>query len=139
MEKQENLFGKRLKMLRTENKLTQEDLGKVLKLSKANISKYESGSIDPNIDTLKMMSQYFDVSIDYLLGKQDVKNIENKNVKNDEEKDIEELLEETMEQQGLMLNGEIVDESDLILLRQAIRNGIEYAKSMKEIKDKNKK
>jgi len=31
-------------------------------------------------------------------------------------------------QEGLMLNGEILDEEDLLLLKQAIRNGLEYAK-----------
>ena len=57
---------------------------------------------------------------------------------NKDEKDVEELLEETMnqilDQDGLMLNGQIVDDNDLILLRNALKNGIEYVKSMKSKK-----
>lgn len=47
-------------------------------------------------------------------------------------KDVEKLLNKTIElidnQEGLMLNGELLDDEDLLLLKQAIRNGLEYAK-----------
>jgi HTH-type transcriptional regulator, competence development regulator len=49
-----------------------------------------------------------------------------------DEKDVEKLLNSTMEyienQEGLMLNGEILDDQDIELLKQAIKNGLEYAK-----------
>ncbi len=60
-------FGCRLKELRLANGLTQAELAKKLKLSKANISKYESDSVEPNLDTLTMISNIFNVSINYLL------------------------------------------------------------------------
>lgn len=61
-------FGNRLKQLRLSKSLTQQQLADILKLSKANISKYESNSVEPNIETLKLLSSMFNVSIDYLLG-----------------------------------------------------------------------
>ena len=64
-------FGDRLKELRTESGLTQEELANQLNLSKANVSKYESNSIEPNLDTLSLLSSLFEVSTDYLLGKSD--------------------------------------------------------------------
>lgn len=60
-------FGSRLKDLRTSYKITQNQLAYKLGTSKSNISKYESGDVEPNINTLIMLSKYFHVSIDYLL------------------------------------------------------------------------
>lgn len=67
-------FGERLKKLREEKGIIQEDLGKIVNLSKANISKYEKNIIEPNNETLTLLANYFDVSIDYLLGLSDIKN-----------------------------------------------------------------
>ncbi|MTI48256.1 MAG: helix-turn-helix transcriptional regulator [Firmicutes bacterium] len=64
-------FGDRLRELRIKSNLTQSQLGEKLNLSKANISKYEAGTIEPNIDIIIFLSNYFDVTIDYLLGKSD--------------------------------------------------------------------
>jgi transcriptional regulator with XRE-family HTH domain len=67
-------FGERLKQLRESKGITQEQLGKIVNLSKANISKYEKNIIEANNDTLSMFADFFNVSIDYLLGRTDVKN-----------------------------------------------------------------
>lgn len=63
------MFPKRLKQLRKERKLTQEELGKKINVSKVSISGYESGSRNPDTETLKKIADLFDVSIDYLLGR----------------------------------------------------------------------
>ena len=64
-------FGSRLKALRLERKMTQAELAKKINLSKANVSKYEADLVEPNLDTLAMISILFDVSINYLLGLSD--------------------------------------------------------------------
>ncbi len=58
----------RVKELRKQRNMTQEELGKVLDIQKAAISKYENGRAEPSTDVLKKMSALFGVSIDYLLG-----------------------------------------------------------------------
>lgn len=58
----------RVKELRKQKHITQEELGKVLDIQKAAISKYENGRTEPSTEVLKKMSAYFGVSIDYLLG-----------------------------------------------------------------------
>ena len=58
----------RIRELRKEKGLTQEDLGKVLNVQKAAISKYEIGRVQPGADTLSKIAQYFGVSTDYVLG-----------------------------------------------------------------------
>ena len=61
----------RIKELRIAKGVTQEELGKVLNVQKAAISKYENGRVEPSIEVLKLASKFFDVSTDYLLGRSD--------------------------------------------------------------------
>lgn len=61
-------FGVILKELRRKRNMTQSDLGKRLGLTKAAVSKYESGIAAPPLDTLRSMSALFNVSLDYLCG-----------------------------------------------------------------------
>lgn len=61
-------FGVRLRKLRIDHGLTQSQLAEKIDTSKSNISKYESNTIEPNLNTLLLISKYFDVSVDFLLG-----------------------------------------------------------------------
>lgn len=61
-------FSKRLKELRLKHGLTQEELGRMLGVTGANCTRYEKGLAQPKMATLIKMSQIFGVSIDYLLG-----------------------------------------------------------------------
>lgn len=70
------MFGDRLKELREEKGLTQEKLGDFVNLTKANISKYESGKLEPNLDTINLLADFFSVSTDYLFGRTGVRNFE---------------------------------------------------------------
>ncbi len=58
----------RLKALREERGMKQSELGKLLNVKDAAISKYESGKIPLTGDTLIALSEIFAVSIDYILG-----------------------------------------------------------------------
>ncbi|MBS6509671.1 MAG: helix-turn-helix transcriptional regulator [Paraclostridium bifermentans] len=69
------MFGKRLKLLRTNLKLTQTQLGENLNLSQRAISSYENNLRFPDEIILNSIADYFNVSVDYLLGRTDIKNI----------------------------------------------------------------
>lgn len=58
----------RIKMLREERGWTQAQLGKMLNVKDSAISKYETEKIPLTADTLKLLSEIFDVSVDYILG-----------------------------------------------------------------------
>lgn len=58
-----------LKSLRKAQGLTQEELAKVLKISRSTIGMYENGSREPDYETLELIADYFNVDIDYLLGR----------------------------------------------------------------------
>jgi len=64
-------FKIRLKELRTERNLSQVDLAKKLNMSKMAISHWESGHSEPSISQLIALSELFNVSVDYLIGKLD--------------------------------------------------------------------
>lgn len=61
-------FGNRIKKLRIENGLTQEELGKKLNVGKSTIANYESGYSEPEGEKISKLASIFNVSIDYLLG-----------------------------------------------------------------------
>lgn len=63
-----NIFGSRLKELRTEKGLSQRQLGEALGFCNQTISFWESGQREPDLKALCSIATFFDVSIDYLLG-----------------------------------------------------------------------
>lgn len=76
--------GNRIKQLREENNLKQEDLAKKLSVAPSTIGMYERDEREPN-DTIKLqIAQLFNVSIDYLLGKSDLRNTQNNNINSDQ-------------------------------------------------------
>lgn len=61
-------FGNRVKQLRKQKELTQEQLAKRLWVTKSIISAYESGAKFPSLDMLIKLAYTFGVTTDYLLG-----------------------------------------------------------------------
>ena len=64
-------FPERLKELRTERNLSQQELGKSLNVTKMAVSHWEKGHSEPSILQLIFLSDLFEVSVDYLVGKTD--------------------------------------------------------------------
>lgn len=65
-----NNFGTRLKTLRKENKLTQNELALKSNISRSNINTWETGRSLPLPDGLIALANAFECSIDYLLGRE---------------------------------------------------------------------
>ena len=68
-----NIFAERVKELRKQNYLKQDDVGKAINLTIATISRIESGDRSVSMDTLIALADYFNVSLDYLVGRSEVK------------------------------------------------------------------
>ncbi|MCH1965971.1 helix-turn-helix domain-containing protein [Paraclostridium sordellii] len=101
------MFGERLKSLRKSLNLTQKELEENLNVSGRVVGYYESNDRFTDKDTLIKITDFFEVSVDYLLGRTNSKNNTN----------IDSLK---------------IDENDLVLLR----NGIELAKTSKILRNK---
>lgn len=135
-----NTFGEILKKLRKEKGLSGQELASILKVHKGSISNWETNRRSPDKEMLNTIAEYFDVSIDYLLGRTNERNLHKEEEKTSSEgidldkKDIEEIIDELLQVDGLMLCGEPISEHDLVLLRNSIRNTLEWAKSSKNKK-----
>jgi transcriptional regulator with XRE-family HTH domain len=62
-------FGERLKKLREEKSMRQEDLANLINVHRATIGKYETNERSPDKDTIILLSDLFNVTTDFLLGR----------------------------------------------------------------------
>lgn len=62
------MFGNKLKELRINRGMSQEQLGNMIGVTKGNISSYETGRTFPREEKLRAIAKIFNVSFDYLLG-----------------------------------------------------------------------
>lgn len=70
-----NIFSQRLKELRRKKNISQKQLAKMLNFSRSTISNYEKNRRLPDVKILCEIAQFFDVTIDYLVGRSNIKNI----------------------------------------------------------------
>ena len=79
----DNLLGERIKYLREERQLNQIELAKYLKISNTTLSQYEAGNRTPSDDIKIQIANYFNVSMDYLLGRTDDRNYADTSINSD--------------------------------------------------------
>lgn len=60
----------KLKELRKSRNLKQSEVAKAIYTTQQNYSRYEQGLVEPDFETLKKLAIFFDVTIDYILGKE---------------------------------------------------------------------
>ena len=61
------MLGNKIKLYRELNKMTQNEIADILEVSTATISKYESGTLEPNIESLKRLAETFNITVDELI------------------------------------------------------------------------
>ncbi|RWZ59859.1 XRE family transcriptional regulator [Halobacillus fulvus] len=86
-----NKIGKRIKQLRDKHNLSQKRFSEAIGVSNVQLSRYESGTRQPDYDTLQKIADYFEVSIDYLFGRTSA--LKNDSGEFDSIKEINRLLE----------------------------------------------
>ena len=64
-------LSERIVFLRKQRKLTQEKVGEMVNMSQRSVANWESGDRSPSLSTLIELSEKFNVSLDYLLGRTD--------------------------------------------------------------------
>lgn len=112
-----NILGSRLKILRLEANLTQEDFGKPYSLKKSTVSQYESGSSRPDDELKKRIAQDFNVSLDWLMGISDIRNYDNTKPDNTP---IEDKLIEKMKNLDDESKKELEKYMDLLKLKESM-------------------
>ena len=87
-------MGEKIRELRTEQKMTQEQLANRLGLVKGSISAYEQGTKYPSLEVLVNICQIFNVSADYLLGLSDDRMIKSSVLTDEQTKLLRGLIKE---------------------------------------------
>ena len=65
----------RLKELRESKGLTQKEVAEIIGYSEISYARYEKGEREPDISTLCKLAEYFNVTVDYLIGRDNLKNL----------------------------------------------------------------
>lgn len=96
-------IGNKIKEYRELNKMTQKDIAEILEVEPGTISKYESGMIEPNIESLKRLAETFNITVDEL-------------IKDEEKFDITKInvLEILREQKEMGLKGNLYHNTQII-------------------------
>ncbi|MCY9411989.1 helix-turn-helix domain-containing protein, partial [Bacillus haynesii] len=116
---------------RENKKWSQEKAAEKVGITKSVLSNYERDYRDPDTKTLKRLSDIYEVSTDYLLGK------EEKEKNNDEDNPlfntINEALQELKDEDTLlfMKDGNL-DEETALLIKKALKNGIKFVDDLKK-------
>lgn len=128
-------FSTRIKNLRQEKGLTQEALANQINdmfdvnINKGMLSKWETGKEEASMANMRLLVQYFGCTLDYLLGLSDEDrrssiNDSDRKLSIKEEKDVArtmvKLKDQLRNQQGLMFDGEPMDEETIELLLEEL-------------------
>ena len=115
--------GNKLKRLRENKNLLQKELANIIGISLSSISMYERGERQPDNETLKKFSKFFNVSIDYLLDNE----IKDETSIDDEMKEID-TLKKLLIKNGFMSKDEDLTEKELDKLFQFVNANKEFLK-----------
>ncbi|MEC3637304.1 MULTISPECIES: helix-turn-helix domain-containing protein [Bacillus mojavensis subgroup] len=119
-------LGERLKQARKKAGLSQKEVAQAVNSTEKTISNYERDYRDPDTVTLSKLSDLYDVSTDYLLGRKP------KNMSKLDET-LNEAIEELKNEETLLLmKDEDIDEETARLIKQALINGMKYVDAMKK-------
>jgi transcriptional regulator with XRE-family HTH domain len=127
------MLGDKIKNLRKEKGVTQQELANAVEVVQSTIGMIESGKKTGSPKTLKKIADFFDVTVDYLLANNEIKeNVElSKKAERDIAKDLERTLNELENSQdALMFSGEPLDDETRELLRISLENSMRLAKQI---------
>lgn len=116
----QNIF----KRLRTSSRLTQAELAEKIGISRSTIGMYETGAREPDFETLEAIADFFNVDIDYLLGRTDKTELLPETVGNyylnDDARDLAQFMFENPEYRVLFDASRKVKKEDIEFVRQMI-------------------
>lgn len=108
------MLGERIKMLRQEVKgLTQAKLSKELGFGKSLIGMIESGKRNASQDVIEKIADYFNVSVDFLLGRTEIRNDKTKSAR---EKLIDDFIDNLIDDKIITDANNIDDETEKMII-----------------------
>ncbi|MEH7234484.1 helix-turn-helix domain-containing protein [Bacillus safensis] len=122
-------LGERLKFVRAQKKWSQEYAAEKIGISKAVLSNYERNYRDPDTNTLKKISEIYNVSTDFLLGRDEDEDISDPVLSAAFKEAIEELKDEDT---LLLMKSGNIDAETATLIKKALKNVIRLVDEMKK-------
>ncbi len=92
------MLGENIRRLRQERGLRQEELGRRVGASKQSVSNWENGNIAPSIDLLIRLADFFGVSTDYLLGRQNQRTLDADGLSDLQATHVQQLIDDLRDQ-----------------------------------------
>lgn len=111
-------IGDRIRILRERRGMSQKHLAHALNMPNQSLSNYERGYREPPAEVLKKLADYFEVSVDYLLGRESVL------LTRKTPRDLKDFLDNGI----LTYNDVPLDEKDIEHIRQMLEYVVEYKK-----------
>lgn len=107
-----------------------KQLGEVVDLAESTISQYETGKRQPDNETLLRLSEYFDVTVGYLLGAENKEYPPSLNARDERDiaKNLDALLAQLDSGEDLMFDGDPMSDEARESIRAAMKLGLEAAK-----------
>ena len=97
------MLGEKIKLYREKKNMTQNEIAEILGVKATTVSKYEAGTLEPNIESIKKLSEIFEITIDELLKDEDDFDISKINI-----------LEILREQKDMKLKGNLYHNTQII-------------------------
>ena len=82
------MFNEKLKKLRKNKNITQEELAQKIFVTRTAVSKWESGRGYPSLDTLKILAEFYEISIDDLISNEEIIDISKKSIEKNKKQTI---------------------------------------------------
>jgi transcriptional regulator with XRE-family HTH domain len=135
------MIGDKIKSLRIKKGLSAKQLAEETSLTPAYLSMLEKGKrTNPSLDIVQELANALDTTVDYLFSDDEsTTNIKNIEISKKAEKDIKKALSDTLEQlensqDGLMFDGEPIDDETRELLKMSLENSMRLAKQIAKVK-----
>lgn len=122
-----DIFPIRLKSLRKSLDRTQEDIAKILNVRRSTYGEYERGKIVPPVDKMKILADYFCVSVDYLMGNTNLKTHHERNEKKpyDISYQLKIMLDNLHDNKSaLTIDGKLIDEESREVLTASLESSL---------------
>ncbi|NUK29484.1 helix-turn-helix transcriptional regulator [Parageobacillus sp. VR-IP] len=132
------MIGDNIKFFRKKAKMTQVELAEKANISRSYLADVERNRYNPSFDTLKAIASALNVPISSLIGEEDAKN-SNRDTQlpeltekdeRDIAKDLQRIMDSLESREGLMYDGEPLDEETRELIRISLENSMRLAKQI---------
>lgn len=123
------MFSLQLKALREKMNLSQRDFASKIGVAPSTVGMWESGQREPDFEMALRLADFFNVSVDYLLGAGKDENRFNSFPSDYDGADMEDILNSLEEADGLMLYGDPLSDEARASIVAAMKLGMDAAKA----------